>query len=475
MKKDKNGFWNFWDNIQGDRVILIAAILLIMFSIVCIFSSTTLLAKSGHSRMDIFWEQMFIVFLGSATMAGLYFIPKIGVFRFLSQFGFVVSLVFLLMLWTPLGQTINGARRSFRFLGFSIQSYEIVKVAMVMYLSWAVYTYKHGEFWIVNKLRFFSFLQKPVWQRIIYMYLEIGIVVGLILHGSLSSAMFIGGIMLLTIIIGGGTTVKDMVVITAAGLMIMGGCLSLHFASNGKIFPRAKTWISRSLEFVGIGETSKLDDYRPGTVEYQEIIDKMRQREGATIAIHEGGLTGKGAGKSTQKNVVPLMFSDFMFSFIIEEYGSIVAIILIIIYVGLLARGSLIARSIDNEFAKTAVAGLTLMISGQAMMHMYINAGIGPLTGQTLPMISHGNTSFLAFSVAFGILLSISKMAKKKLEMEARLKGPLIVKDEDDIKARMDDLDMLDSIDEYDSNGIQDRETGEYESIEDRDKQENRL
>lgn len=437
MKRSKSGFWKFWDNIQGDRVILIAVILLVLFSIVSIFSSTTLLAKPGHSRMDIFWEQMGIVLFGSAIMTGIYFIPKIGVFRFLSQFGFLVSLVFLGMLWSPLAQERNGAIRSFSLFGFSIQSYEIVKVAMVMYLSWAVYTYKHDGFRFTNflakKFKFLAFLKEPVWQRINYMYLQMGIVTVLILFGSLSSALFIGAIMILTIIIGGGTTVKDITVIAVSALLLLGGALGLNTVSDGEIFPRAQTWVSRVQELFGEEASSQLKNYRPGSDEYRRIIDKMRQREGATVAIHEGGLLGKGAGKSTQKNVVPLIFSDFMFSFIIEEYGSIVAIILIIVYVGLLARGSLIARSIDNEFAKTAVAGLTLLISGQAMMHMYINVDIGLLTGQTLPMISHGNTSFLAFSVAFGVLLSISKMAKKKLQMEAKLKGPLIVKEEDDI------------------------------------------
>ena len=189
-----------------------------------------------------------------------------------------------------------------------------------------------------------------------------------------------------------------------------------------------------------------VEEFKPGTKEWQEHMDEIRQPEGAKIAIKEGGLFGKGPGKSTQKYTVALIFSDFMFSFIIEEYGLLFgAIPLIILYVSLLARGSIIVRYCDNEFARTAVAGLTLLISTQAMMHMFINVGLGPLTGQTLPMISHGNSSFLAFSIAFGILLSISRMAKKKVDQAALEAEPLIVQSDDDIKDGLDDLDRFDS------------------------------
>ena len=111
----------------------------------------------------------------------------------------------------------------------------------------------------------------------------------------------------------------------------------------------------------------------------------------------------------------------------------------------LLARGSIIVRYCDNEFARTVIAGLTLVISAQAMMHMWINAGLWPLTGQTLPMISDGKISFIAFSIAFGILLSISKMAKQKVDQAAMESGPLVVKSDDEVREGLDDLDKFES------------------------------
>lgn len=90
------------------------------------------------------------------------------------------------------------------------------------------------------------------------------------------------------------------------------------------------------------------------------------------------------------------------------------------------------------------IAGLVLLVSGQALMHILINVDLFPLTGQTLPMISHGNSSFLAFSLVFGVLLSVSKMAQKKIEQETAAAAPIFVT-EDEVKDGLDDLDQLES------------------------------
>jgi len=180
--------------------------------------------------------------------------------------------------------------------------------------------------------------------------------------------------------------------------------------------------------------------------EFQEALDKLKQPFSAKIAIHEGGLVGKGPGRSTQRYVVPIMFEDYMFSFIVEEYGLLGGILVIILYISLLARGSIIARNCDNHFAKTAVAGLVILITGQAMMHIMINCDMGPLTGQTLPLVSHGNSSFLMFSIAFGIILSISKMARRKIAREAAKAAPLVEHEEvNEIESGLNDLDALES------------------------------
>jgi cell division protein FtsW len=176
---------------------------------------------------------------------------------------------------------------------------------------------------------------------------------------------------------------------------------------------------------------------------WQKRLDKIKQPNAAKIAVAEGGLLGKGPGGSTQKYVLPVVFGDYMFSFLLEEYGLWGGIIIIILYVSLLARGSWIARLCDSDFAKTAVGGLTLLITGQAFLHMYINVGLGPLTGQTLPLVSHGKSAFLAFCVAFGVILSISRMANNKIRQEEAAAEPIYKKD--DIQSSLDVLEQIEN------------------------------
>ena len=141
-------------------------------------------------------------------------------------------------------------------------------------------------------------------------------------------------------------------------------------------------------------------------------------------------------------------FGDYMFSFIIEETGFIGAIFIILLYFSLLARSSTIAKDCDNYFDKIVVAGLAILITGQAFMHMMVNVHfpLVPQTGQTLPLVSHGTTSFLVFSAVFGILLSISRETYLKMRKREEEAVPLIQREPaDEVQASLDDLDNLES------------------------------
>ena len=178
----------------------------------------------------------------------------------------------------------------------------------------------------------------------------------------------------------------------------------------------------------------------------RKVIDdmKLEQPVGALIAIKEGGPLGKGIGRSNQKYKVAVIFEDYIFSFIIEETGWWGAIIIMILYLSLLARGSMIARICDDYFAKFAMAGLIVLISVQAFMHMAINVHLLPQTGQTLPMISHGASSFLCFCGAFGVILSISRMAHTQMLRDSSKADPLVEKD-DEVQSGLNDLESLES------------------------------
>ena len=462
----QSGIWGLIDRIQGDKVVWMILMLLILFSIVSIFSSTSLLAEpdKGISRLDIFVEQLGIVVAGVAVIFICYKIPYIKVFRVLSQIGFLVSIVLLLCLILDIGAVeVNGAKRAIDLGFFQLHVYEVVKVAMVMYLAWAMHAYKNDSFGMVERLakrhRKLAFLKKPAWKLWIYIFLPILAVCLGLFTGSGSSAMFIGGIMVLTILIG-GVPFKEIMKLVPLLLIAMALCLSVWAISGGRLFGRVDTMLSR-IGLTGIVEkvtgepvvsvktydVESLKDLAPNSKEFQDGLDAIRQPESAKIAIHEGGLLGKGPGNSTQKYTVSLMFSDYMYSFIVEEYGLWGGLLIIILYISLLARSSLIVRSCDSVFAKTAVGGLAILITGQALMHIYINLDMGLLTGQTLPMISHGNSSFLCFSVAFGVILSISKMAKAKIQKETEESEPLMegMGVDENVMETLNDLDDFES------------------------------
>lgn len=447
MAKKQSKIWRAIDNIKGDKVVLMIVITLIMFSIVSIFASSSLLAlQQGTTRLAIFEEQIKIVCLGALFIFLIYKIPYIWVFRVLSQLGFILSAGLLACLILRIGTTeFNDAVRALSIGGLQIHVYEIVKVAMVMYLAWAVHTYKLDDFkilnWMARKFPKQKWLKKPITKQFIYIFAPIIVIVLCIAAGSLSSACFIGLIMIVTIMIG-GIKFKDMIAPALIGLISVLIVVSLHAISPKKILPRMNTWKSR-LEHVSYEDTIKV--YGIASEKGQQALDKLRQPESAMVAIKESKFIGKGPGKSTQKHVVSVMYGDYMFSYIIEEFGILGAFIIIALYVSLLARGSIIVRSCNSTFAQTAIAGLTILISGQAMLHMLINVQLWPVTGQTLPMISHGNSSFLCFSIAFGIILSISKIAKKNIDKQSKAAMPLMSVEEN-VEATLNELDDFDTI-----------------------------
>ncbi len=458
----RKGLWGLIDSIEGDKVIWIIVLLLILISVLAIFSSTSLL--SGESRLEIMKNHGKIAIGGLALIFFLYkFVTRIGFYRVLSQFGFIVTFILLLILDTHLNlgfieaEEINEAYRHLKVFGAQIHVFEVAKVAMVMYLAWALHSYKqdreameNGEesktFGLANRLaenKNLEFMRQPFWKRVFYLYVPCLTVFVMIAFGSNSSAIFVAIIMLGTMMIG-GVPMREIMMPVVAILIVAGSLYGIHKATDGRFMSRnIKTFESR---LKADYDTKRLEKYTEGTTEFYEALDSIRQPYGAKLAIHEGGLTGKGSGNSTQKYSVTHIYSDYMFSFLIEEYGLLGGIFVIILYISLIARSSVIARLCGNEFAKIAVGGLAFLITGQAFMHMLVNAGLGPMTGQTLPLISDGDSAFLVFCLAFGIILSISRMAKKKMQSIEES----VMTIADDIQER---INILEEIDEETFNG----------------------
>ena len=135
----------------------------------------------------------------------------------------------------------------------------------------------------------------------------------------------------------------------------------------------------------------------------------------ATVAIAEGGILGKGVGKSSQKNFLPEPFNDFVFAIIIEEYGLFGGIIVMSLYLILLLRGIAIV-TVSKTFGALLAAGLTFLIVIQAFINMGVTVGIFPVTGLALPMLSMGGTSLLFTGMSLGIILSVSRSALEEVK-----------------------------------------------------------
>ena len=453
----KKNIWTFLEEMEGDKVVWIIVLLLILCSVLCLFSSTSHLLTKGQTRLDIVKEQIVLSFVGIGILIGAYNIKNVKVWRFIGKIGFAGSMVLLLILVSGVNLgivrpiTINGARRILQFSlgghGIQIHVFEIVKVAMVMYLAWAMDALKKGElnkYFLTDSARKWAFVYGPF-----------GVTVVLLITGSGSAAIFLGGIMFLVIMLGGGTF-REFLMMIGAGLVMILLVAGLNHASKGSIFGRWTT-IERRI-FSGDHEDEEyiVSTERPGTKRFQDALDKIRQPYSAKIAVKQGGIIGKGPGKSEQRYVVPDISEDYMYSFIIEEYGLLGGLFVLVLYLSLLARSSIIVRGCNDLFAKLCVAGLSLLIVGQAFLHIFVNVDFGPMTGQTLPIISHGASAFLCFIIAFGVILSLSRISAKEMKKIQKAAQPLV---------------ELEQVQEAQQSGLEDLEDFENEKYYDNDEE----
>ncbi len=427
---------NSMDRFTGDKVIFLIALFLMLISVISVFSSTPRLANdTGSDRVTIMVDQLKVVALGFVLIFSLYYLGRTEWYRRASMLGFIFSFVPLVILVMNLNLgfvragEINGARRILMLAGKQIHIYEFVKLMMIMYLGWALDTFKnHGFKWAPRLAKLsprLAFLEQDIWQKILYIYLPILLTTLMVMMGSNSSALFIGAIMVLMVLVG-GIDARDIGYVVAIGLVGIGLLFGAYKAG----------WLADSRFGTAIGRITQDDDVtmqqlinsKRESLEWRQARGKLDQPVGALLAIKEGGLIGKGIGNSTQKYQVPVIFGDYMFSFIVEETGLVGALILIILYLSLLTRGTMVAKECNNYYDKIIVTGLTILVTGQAFMHMAVNVHLPlvPQTGQTLPLVSHGTNSFLVFSLVFGILLSISKDARENMARREAEAAPII-------------------------------------------------
>lgn len=402
---------DFW-KLKGDKLIWIIVVLFAMISIVSVFSSSSFLASSRDiSKVAIFIEQTKSVLLGFVALFLCYLIPL----RFYRTFSFAiygVSLLMLLMLFIPaLRVEMNGAVRGIRIFGRTVQVFEFVKIGVILYLAKAL------ERWGDQLDDFKQFALKIL--------LPVGAVCLLIMQNSFSSALLIGSISFL-ILFFMNVNFKNLMItlgLLLLALLLMFLIYRAFYAGHpermktgvGKIFNRFETVERRVTTFFG-KEEAELESLSES--DHQKLDDKNRQSENAKVAISEGGLIGKGPGKSTQRYSLSMAFSDFIYAFIVEEYGLAGGVFVILLYLIFLFRCIRLCQRCSTTYSSVLIVGLTFLITTQAFLHILVNVRILPITGHTLPLISHGGTAYLVLSGAFGMILSVNRQLDKQDAME---------------------------------------------------------
>lgn len=404
---------DFW-KLKGDKVIWIIVVFFAMISVLAVFSSSSYLATSkGVAKTAIFFEQIKSVLLGFIALFFCYLIPL----RFYRAFSFMlfgISVTLLLALFVPGLQDVkNGAIRGIKVFGHTVQVFEFAKIGVILYLAKAL------ELWENNLYTFKDFALKIL--------LPVGAVCFIVMMNSFSSALLIAMVTFLVLFFM-DVRFKNLLItvgILFGAILVMFGIYHAFFANKperqssgiGKVFNRFGTVEGRFQDFI-----SEKGD---GTVELSEAErmikeDEQRQSENAKIAISEGGLFGKGPGKSTQRYSLSMAFSDFIYAFIVEEYGLILGGIgVIVLYLVFLFRCIRLCVRCRQTYSSALVIGLSFLIICQAFLHILVNVRLIPITGHTLPLISHGGTAYLVLSAAFGMILSVNKQLDKQAMKEA--------------------------------------------------------
>lgn len=371
------------NNLKGDRVIWSFVALLALFSFMPVFSASSNLAYVGQgtgNTISFLLKHLAHIFIGLII---IYWVHKVP-FHYYKG----ISLIALPVVWLLLGYTmikgtvIAGANASrwiqVPFIGISFQTSTLA--AIVLFIFTARYLAKKRE----EKINFK--------ESLIGLWLPIFVTLAFILPSNFSTtALIFSMILMLTFV--GKYPLKYLGVIIGSAIVFLAFFLLLSKVfPDSKFFSRRATWENRIENFT----TNK-----PGEDDYQ--IEK------AKIAIASGGIYGLGPGKSVQKHFLPQSSSDFIYAIIVEEWGLIGGLGILILYLLLFFRFVIAAHKANSLFGKLLVVGLGFPIIFQAMINMAVAVELLPVTGQTLPLISSGGSSIWMSCIALGIIINVTK------------------------------------------------------------------
>ena len=401
---------------KGDKVIWMVFFFLCMISIVEVFSASSGLTYKSQNYVGPIAYHTGTIIAGVVVAIVTLNIPC-RYFKLMTPFLLLIS--GFTLLWVLLaGTKVGDAGRWINLFGFTFQPSEIAKGTIVLAVAQ-----------ILSAMQRENGADRNAFKWILWVTLPACLLIGL---ENLSTAAMLFAVVFLMMFIGQvpmrqlgklAGIIVFVAVFALSMVMLVGHDISdeekqltkteqidqskdkKNFVE--KIFHRADTWKSRVMKFG-----------KPAPTPQEYDLDKDAQVAHANIAIVSSGVIGKGPGKSTERDFLSQAFSDFIFAIVIEELGLLGAVAVVFLYIFLLYRTARIASRCENNFPAFLAMGLALLLVVQAAFNMMVAVGLAPVTGQPLPLISKGGTSTIINCAYIGVILSVSRSAKKKKDEE---------------------------------------------------------
>ena len=397
---------------KGDKVIWMVFFFLCMISIVEVFSASSNLTYKSQNYMGPIVFHAVTIILGAVVAVVTLNIPC-RYFKLMTPFLLIITVV--LLLWVlATGERTGDASRWINIFGLTFQPSEIAKGTVVLATAQ-----------ILSAMQRENGADKKAFKYILWIVVPIAM---LIMVENLSTAALLCSVVFLMMFIGRVPMVQLGKLVGVVAALAFAGFLFIMAVGNDnnvavdkakteqvskpkekskleKILHRADTWKSRIKKF------SNKEIITPD----QYDLDKDAQVAHANIAIVSSNIIGKGPGQSVERDFLSQAFSDFIFAIVIEELGIIGATFVVFLYIVLVYRTARIASRCENNFPAFLAMGLALLLVIQAAFNMLVAVGIAPVTGQPLPLISKGGTSTIINCAYIGVILSVSRSAKKRM------------------------------------------------------------
>lgn len=390
---------------KGDKYIWGVYIFLIIVSVIELYSASSREVTASNVLAPIM-RHGFMLLLGFGVVVGLSRV-KYKVFNHgITLFALAALLIAVYVLFK--GQIINGARRSMSLFGIALQSAELLKIAVVLVIARVIaFNQERGGVTTfgVARCAFFVLLCSGLLftQGLTNTLLLMGISISMMLIGGIQNRK-LGIVLLIYLLIGGAgymwkshdkQSAAEVALIAETSKDASGEATTLNRTGTHK--GRIARWLFDSIP------------------KYEQPITSVnRQEMYSFMAQANGGWHGVLPGNSRETARLPLAFSDYIFAIVIEDWGFMGGMLLLTAYLILLGRAGAIAAKCRSAFPSLLIMGMAVMIVLQALFHMAIVTGVFPVSGQPLPLISKGGSSILVTSIAFGIMLSVSRSAAFK-------------------------------------------------------------